>query len=307
MNSRKAINIILLIIALFLGLYFTLFQKIKTDYFWLGPRYLQFQENAMKFRINRAFSNLEFRFNNKLEGQISSSLSENDSKVLSNVRTINDNILIIEIFNKNDNKKFGELKVFIHFSDMRNSSIPPKYNIKEILIDNKKIPLNEFLDFYISDSNLSYYKAFSYQNISSLLAKRFGNLLLMVLSLFLLIVLILQILLFFLTVIYSFLKYDVIKTQDHNFSIIKFVDEIARDHAVFLGFLGTAISIWVALEASDNDYSNFFQILQIIKFAIFTTVEGLLIVTIFNIRESLINKYHWNKYNETQEQTNPGN
>ena len=52
-----------------------------------------------------------------------------------------------------------------------------------------------------------------------------------------------------------------------------------------LGFLGTVTSIWIALELMDLFYSDFFQILQLMKVAIFTTVLGLFTKILYEIKE----------------------
>lgn len=68
---------------------------------------------------------------------------------------------------------------------------------------------------------------------------------------------------------------------------INWLDIISERYSTFLGFLGTVVSLWVALERSGMDFSNFFELLDILKYAVFTTVLGLVTRSIYGMREFL--------------------
>ena len=166
--------------------------------------------------------------------------------------------------------------------------------IKSVHFDSQKIGITDFNNNYIVDSNLVYFRSYHFSNISSYMAEKYGQLLLRIVSIFLLILLISQLFLFFFTIIESIIKKESLIVNDHPILMIKAIDYVSKNYAIILGFLGTVLSIWITLELSMHDYSNFFQILDIIRLAIFTTVEGLLIVTIYSIRE-FVNKWEsWN-------------
>lgn len=101
----------------------------------------------------------------------------------------------------------------------------------------------------------------------------------------LVVILAIQLVIFFLTMVESLLSKRDLQIGLGSISPIDIVDIISEDYAVIFGFLGTVLSMWVALETAGLDYSNFFEILDLVKFAIFTTVLGLIIKSIYGIRE----------------------
>ena len=70
-----------------------------------------------------------------------------------------------------------------------------------------------------------------------------------------------QLIIFVLTFIYRIFTLNQINLAEEAVIPLKYFDIVSRDYAITIGFLGTVLSIWIALEVEGMDYSNFFQIL----------------------------------------------
>jgi len=297
---NKITNILFMIIAVLLALFFTFFQKTDKEFSILGPRYLRCNDNIMRLVLNRSFKSLEFRFTDPVRlsrGKITK--YENGQSISSDVKPIGDRIIYISI-DRDTSTTNQRARIELIFSEYKKGNVPRRRQIREVLVNSNRISSYDFLSNYVAEnsSNIELYKPFHFANVSNYLAEKYGNALLSVIKVFLLILLITQILILFYTFIESFISKESIIIEGHPVPFIRYIDMISKDYAVILGFLGTVVSIWVALEISGHDYSNFLQILDIIKTAIFTTVEGLVIVTVYSIRELVFNIESSNDGNE---------
>lgn len=139
---NKIINAIFFLGILFIALYFSLFQEINKDYFWLGPRYLVCEDNVLNLSINRDFSSLELRFVNNIN--IEKTFYTNYS-----IHRVKDNILLIRLGSKilNDTLRSHDIKFFM--TTIREGTIPPVRKIKKVILNSKDISLYDFYDNYL--------------------------------------------------------------------------------------------------------------------------------------------------------------
>ncbi len=193
----------------------------------------------------------------------------------------------IQITIKDSKEISGWLTMYIYFKGVGSRDFPTRKYIKAISFDGSDVGITSFYNTFLiqEDSNLKYYKAFSIRNISNFLAIQYGQILIYAITYILVVILAIQLVIFFLTMVESLLSKRDLQIGLGSISPIDIVDIISEDYAVIFGFLGTVLSMWVALETAGLDYSNFFEILDLVKFAIFTTVLGLIIKSIYGIRE----------------------
>jgi len=148
------------------------------------------------------------------------------------------------------------------------------------------------MNFYYNEinknqSNIELYNAFDISNLSNFIARLIGKQAIIFLITILMILLICQMLLFIIFVLRQPPHVKEYFDNPEKNAPVTFVDKLSNEFAIPLGFLGTVVSIWVSLEEGYIDYSSFFQILEIIKLAIFTTVLGLSIKILCIIRGAL--------------------
>jgi hypothetical protein len=293
-NPILKILFFLLIVGVFA--YFLIGQLFNFDSILIGgPKYLLIEDNFLSVGINRSFSKLELFFREPVRVGKNNEVLKQKNSQREPIKAEN-----YTITSSTDNKAIsvnikedinGTIYIKINFSALSVGGFPKKKYIKNVILDGNEIGLTKFFNSFIDqrDGNIEYYKSFDLKNISSILAEQYGSWLFYTVSLILVVLLTIQFIVFFVTVIESFFSEKAIKIGENAIFPLNLIDTVSRDFSVFLGFLGTIVSIWTALEISDFDYSNFFQILGIIKMAVFTTVLGLLVRILYSIREFVFN------------------
>ena len=297
-NNGWVKKLLLLIAIIFVFLYYLIIQFVDIDSVLIGgPKYLMVEDNHINLPINKNFSSLELFFTEPVllskNHIIYIQKEEGEKKVLDSSEykisgSSNNKVITIKL-----NPKFDPtLFVDINFLNVISGGFSKKRYIKSIDIDGKDVSLSKFYNIYIDTdkTNLSYYKSLDLRNISSFLAENYGTLILMADLWVLISVFTIQLFLLFSTLVYSIFKPSSVKIGDNAIFPLKYIDMMARDFAVILGFFGTVVSVWTALEISEFDYSNFFQILAMIKIAVFTTVLGLGTRIMYAIREFFYEK-----------------
>lgn len=258
-----------------------------------GPKRLLIEDNVGRLSITRAFDSLELFFDDEFSlgnGHQVVRIKDGIDRLLAPAeyevrQSSNRKGLTVQL--KNRDSSVGEMRLFIRFKGSTQGDFPTKKFINTIVLDRQEVSLTSFYQHFLNlkQSNVLYYKSFTIQNISNYLARTSGMQLLVAVTAILIFLLAGQVIVFFLTVMEHLLSKDTLQFGKHARIPINWLDIVSEDYSTFLGFLGTALSLWLALEQSSMDFSNFFQLLELIKYAVFTTVLGLLIRTIYGIRK----------------------
>lgn len=290
-KQKSFLNIFAWSLIILIIVYIILCQEWDTDSEIIGgPKYLYVQDNVIILTIVKSFEILEIEFKEPIDlskkhniyiidNDKNTILKENEYKI----NSINSKLIRINILNN----LFGKISIHLNLSGSEKGAFPKRTFIKEIKLDKKVIGLKTFYSDFLeqNQSNAYYYKSFDMQNISNFLAMQIGNTLLSVIIYSLSILFVFQLIIFIVTFIYRIFTLNQINTAEKAIMPFKYFDIVSRDYAITFGFLGTILSIWIALEVEGMDYSNFFQILATIKKAVFTSVLGLLIKFVYSIRE----------------------
>ncbi len=289
----------LLLAIIFVFLYFIIIQFIDIDNALVGgPKYLMVEDNHIELPIIKNFSSLDLFFtepvllgmNHKIyiqkNGKGKKVLDDSKYKISSST---GNKVIKIKLFYNFDSTLF----IDINFADVIRGGFPKKRYIKNIELDTREVSLSKFYNNYIETdkTNLSYYKSLDPRNISGFFAENYGIWIFMTDLLVLISIFTIQLFLLFVTIIYSIIKQSSVNIGNDAIFPIKYIDIMARDFAVILGFFGTVTSVWTALEISEFDYSNFFQILGMVKIGVFTTVLGLGVRITYGIREFFYSEF----------------
>ena len=292
-NNGWVKKLLLLIVTIIVFLYGLIIQFVDIDSVLVGgPKYLMVEDNHIILPINKKFSSLGLFFTEPvllgIDNKIYIEKNGEGKKVLDDskykISSSSDNkVITIDLNDKFDSTLF----IDINFAGFTKGGFYKKRYIENIDIDTRDVSLSKFYNVYIdtNKTNLSYFKSLDLRNMSTFLAENYGTLIFMADLWILISVFSIQFVLLFVTIIHSIIKQSSVKIGDDAIFPIKYIDMMARDFAVILGFFGTVVSIWTALEISQFDYSNFFQILGMVKIAIFTTVLGLGTRITYGIRE----------------------
>jgi hypothetical protein len=277
-------------------LYFIVCQIIDSDKTIIGgPKYLVNEDNVLRLSLKKRFNILEIYFTDDVNlskghqifvvKEKISPLMFSDYEVISSSDKKS-----VQITVKDSKEISGWIELYIYFKGVGARDFPTRKYIKAISFDGDDIGITYFYKTLLNHeaSNLRYYKAFDINSMSNYLAVNFGKKLIYSITFFLIVILAVQLFIFFLTTVKSLLSKKDLQLglgSKSPMNTINIIDIISEEYAVIFGFLGTVLSMWVALETSGLDYSNFFEILDLVKFAIFTTVLGLIIKCIYGIRE----------------------
>ena len=300
-DNYKGDNLILKLICFLVIImtlaFFLIPQFIDTDNFLIGgPKYLIIDDNFISLPVNKKFTTMDLFFKEALviarkhhfykqEGNSKIEINPSKYKVTSTTNNKVIKIWISEVY-------YATLYIDIYFQGFTKGGFPKRKYIKHIDVDGKEVSLTKFYDTYIdkNESNVTYFKSFGLRNISAYLAEQYGSWLYIADILILISLFTIQFLLLFVTIIESFFSQKAIRIADDAIFPMNYVDSIAKDFSVVLGFFGSVVSIWTALEISGFDYSNFFQVFGMVKIAVFTTVLGLSVRITFGIREFVYHK-----------------
>jgi len=258
-----------------------------------GPKYLMVEDKHIELPINKNFSSLDLFFTEQVllgkKHKILIQKNGEEDKVLDNSKYMifsspDKKVIKIKLNEQSDSTLFIE----IDFADVISGGFPKKRFIKNIDIDRHDINLWKFYSTYIDKrTNLSHYKSLDIRNLSNFLAINSGTGISLIDLYILISIFTIQLFLLFVTDFYSFIKHRSVKIGKNAIIPIKYIDMIAKDFAVTLGFFGSVVSIWTALEISEINYSDFLKILEMVKIAVFTTVLGLATRITYEIREFL--------------------
>ena len=260
----------------------------------IGPKKLIFQDNEMNIVLKEDFNKLTFDFTEPINIFTGSF----DCKYYENGQTIDiskeikikiiDNKKRINVLN-NNSRKGGETHITIYLQNIDARGVPRRYIINNVQLNNNKKNLYDFYLKYLipEKTNLKYYRPFAIINVSNTLATLIGGPLLSLVTSLLLFLFGYQFYNFILIIPKSF--FSVSESKDFNDLFPLNIINKLSTFSIYLGFLGTIISIWVALEKANVNLTDFFQILNIIKYAIFTSVLGILTNTLFFTRNLLYN------------------
>lgn len=258
-----------------------------------GPKRLLIEDNIASLSINRGFSSLELFLDDDFwlgDGHRIVRIQDGTSTLLGptdyEVRQSSDRrALTVQL--KDKAGFVGETRLFIQFKGSDPGDFPTRKFVNTVVLDRQEVPLTSFHHQFLNlkQSRVQYYKSFTLQNLSSCLARTLGVQLLYVVTALLVILLASQVIVFFGTITEDLLYKGTFQLGPQAKIPINWLDIVSEEYSTLLGFLGTVLSLWIALEQSSMDFSNFFQLLELIKYAVFTTVLGLLIRSIYGLRE----------------------
>ena len=194
----------------------------------------------------------------------------------------------------------------VYFREQERGDIPKRRFIKSIRMDGRQVSL---IDFYenvlITDqdqSNVEYFKPLDIRNISNTLGNLFGEPLVFLVTFILLVMLGAQLFIIMMAFVKQLLPQLYTEVGEKAMFPVNWIDGFAENYSMLFGFLGTILSIWVSLEKADTDYGDFFQMLTMVKFAVFTTVLGLMTRIVYGVRVYLSERYSKGREDETTEE-----
>jgi len=286
-------NTIIIVFVLAIIVFFLLSELIEHDsYISGGPKFLLCQDNVLDITIGHLFNSLELRFEEPVELDNGSQVYcydssnklialENDDFIINNVSDQKN--IQIKILN---DKITGSIRLKIIFKGVWEGLNSSRKYIKSIKLNTNSVGITDFYKntIDIKKSNITYYKSLSIFNISHFLAKRWGITLVTIIQVSLLVLFFSQFILFFLSLFHSKIIPKSFRDLRESLLSLNVLNYFSR-HSITIGFLGTISSIWVSLELLDTIFNNFFQILDLLKVAIFTTVLGLTTRILYEIKE----------------------
>jgi hypothetical protein len=245
-----------------------------------GPARLEIRDNILRLELKPECSLLEIGMLESLRNRSVSLSSDSTNDYTVELSSERDWITVSPV----EDNSLRNTPIEVILVNLGDTSFPTKRYITEIKIDKqeKNIPYFYYHLIDHSDSNVKLYYAFQIYNISSYAAEIFGQTFIWGILSTLIILLLCQILLF---VVWIILRPEPEGYIDKEGSPpITFIDELSDRFAVPLGFLGTVVSIWYSLEDTGMAGLSYVRIVDIMKFAIFSTVMGLSIKVLFLIR-----------------------
>ncbi len=245
-----------------------------------GEPVIEIDLNVLVMMSNTNVRTIDFRFQNEL-----SSVDESfDYPRKKTDGTTED----ITFFNTSlsDDKKWIRLKVAngatiadkiitIDFDNHSKNFSRNRYFIDTIKVDGKYVEVYDFVSKDITKTNLKLHIPRSFSNISKNIANDYGENIIEIIKFILIVLLSTQTLLYLIGFVWEpeeISNYFKNVNPDDETLI---VDSISRKYSIPLGFLGTILSIWVALEINQEFLTDFNSVLEIFKGGIFTTVLGL--------------------------------
>lgn len=158
--------------------------------------------------------------------------------------------------------------------------------VNRVRINEEDVPLGTFMNDYVEQktSNISFHSPRQFKNLSRYLALSFGDNILTVIQFVLFTFFSIQLFLFLIGVIWCPpIISDIFSTENLG-RTATWIDNFSIRHAIPLGFLGTVLSLWIAVETNVAGFKNFDAIFSIFKVAIFTTALALAISLICIVR-----------------------
>ena len=151
------------------------------------------------------------------------------------------------------------------------------HKIKSVKVDGKLIPITVFYEDYVirEKSNLAYHIPMELRNLSRWLAVNMGQTVMSAIQIVLIFLFVIQASLFFICALWKPSGVREYFSEQPNSIAMTKIDYVSKVFSIPLGFLGTVVSIWVALELNGGEFGNFEGILSVFKVAIFTSVLGL--------------------------------
>ncbi len=161
--------------------------------------------------------------------------------------------------------------------------------IDRISLDGRVISATELFQKYIkvdkSNKNIVLYYPMALANISNTLANTVGGALVYIILVLLLLMMVVQLVMFV-------LGYFICKIRKPlETDPLHMIDHLTETYAIPLGLLGTIISVWYSLEVTNQSISNYGQLVEIIKIAIFTSVLGVSSTLLYEVRRRIYAKY----------------
>ena len=190
----------------------------------------------------------------------------------------------------NNSDSLSDSRVNVSLSPESNAGNRKVYFIKKVLLDGQEVHLTDFYYNYLdkNNSNVRLFYPADLRNLSKVLAIKAGKALTTIVVAILLVLFSTQLLLYFVSFVWEPPEVSSYFQAPDTQKPVSILDSIAEEYSIPLGFLGTVLSIWFALENGANEFSDFYGILQILKIAIFTTVLGLATKVICTVRRKQI-------------------
>lgn len=299
----------------------------KSDYSWIiGETYLRTADNLL-ISLRSDYTKLQLHFSRPISGATSNnetplyrySTDDNwltitpDKGLAEKQKKINSGFIKLQYKDKNtlhilDGKKTSQSEVIkiktehmlekinsglrtanIEIIRADNSKVNPAILIDKIMLDGELIDLVEFYENYLDKNNskIEYYFFNQFNNISTWLSINAGYKISLFIQFTLISMLAIQLALLFLGVFFQPPGLGDYFRNPRDDAAISIIDTLSNNHAISIGFLGTIISIWIALESNTSGFNDFEKIISIFKIAIFTTVLGLAIKMICSIRGAI--------------------
>ena len=297
-TNRTLTKWIMLTSTVLIGVYL-----IASSLWWVdnpvigGRSKLMVQDSVLHLSLKPQFKILEIYFSEKFASsrdpqfgtiaKIFSPFSSTDctTSIIGNI--------MVRVAIINDSAIKGQTDLIVYFRERGRGDIPKRRFIKSVRMDGKQINLKDFYEnFLITDqSNVEYYKPLDIRNISNTLENIFGESLVLLVTFILLVMLGAQIFIIMMSFIKQLLPQLYTEVGGKAIFPVNWIDGFAKNYSMLFGFLGTILSIWVSSRDGNTDYGDFFQMLNMVKFAVFTTVLGLMVRIAYEVRVYLSGLY----------------
>jgi hypothetical protein len=264
-----------------------------------GRARLMLNNATLKLHMQTTFRLLELHFLDDIsmarKPELSRTSSGPSEENLKSDVVVNVSSRVISVQALNGKSIAPETDLYVWFADARDG-MPVSRFITNVKLDDRYVGLKDFLTLNLdqNSSNVSYYKPLDIYNISHTLANGLGLALTLGVTYFLLLMFGVQVFVLFTAFVRQYIPSLYGEVGLAAKTPLRYMDAFAEKYATFFGFLGTVSSLWAGLEKTDQ-YDSFFQILALVKFAVFTTVLGLLIKLIYELRKYLHDHYYVGK------------
>ena len=296
LNYRKRTYWVLLLVVVYLGIgQIILRSNLHKEYengftmLFTGIPSLEVGSNVLILDFKTLAKSLEVHFSRPISPTVALVISVKDNKEIYPYRIIGrgEDWFAVSV---NNIESLSDQPVNVNLTSAINDGNNSNFFIKRVLLDGREVTLSDFYYKYLrqGETNVRLFYPADLFNLSKLFAMYAGTAITRIVVALLVVMFLTQFILLILSIkgepheVASFFRHP-----EHN-KPISILDSLAEEYSIPLGFLGTVLSIWVALENATEELSDFYAILQILKIAIFTTVLGLSTKLICTIRRKQV-------------------
>lgn len=288
-------NILISIVVIIIVLYVGLVSLVNSNPSWLNNQLvasmvkepvLKIVSGKLLFSIQGDVKSFSFRFKNPIV-DASKILVTNDlfeHRKAYRLENSQDGYWLIVRSRVGEHKTLNNVIISIEMDREEVSNRKPAF-VDEISVNGKNISAIELFQKYIKigkyEKGIVLHYPYSLQNISNTLANIIGGTVVYMVLVTLLLFALVQFVMLVLDIRFPIFNFSRGKHELHM------IDKMTGAYSIPLGLFGTIISIWYSLEVTNQYISNYTELVEIIKVAIFTSVLGISSVLMLEVRNRL--------------------